>query len=159
MSLFEDARYRWRETYFVLFPRERRPSAQKIEHAIRQLGPRYELAQLDRDEQGQFDSLTLLSPHDHAAMDISYVEGDEVVEQVRSLREELKRQTLTADEMRKLDRLAKCDARFDVYHFEEVVAEEDEDELLDPGALLIVLDHLAQLCHGVAVDPQSGTLL
>ena len=31
--------------------------------------------------------------------------------------------------------------------------------MLDPSALLIVLETLAKLTGGVAVDPQSGTVL
>jgi hypothetical protein len=37
--------------------------------------------------------------------------------------------------------------------------EEDLDEMLDPSALLLVLGELAKLTGGVAVDPQTGTLL
>jgi hypothetical protein len=51
-------------------------------------------------------------------------------------------------------------------HFEHMTASEapaesdDEfDEMLDPSALLIVLDALVELTGGVGVDPQSGTLL
>ena len=69
---------------------------------------------------------------------------------------------LGKQERRKWDRLKSCDARFDIYHFEQVVlpdGEEDDEGFLDPGALLIVLQHIAKLCHGVGVDPQSGTLV
>ena len=51
-------------------------------------------------------------------------------------------------------------------HFEQVAdlpengsEDEEPEELLDPGALLAVLDALAKLTGGVAIDPQSGTLL
>ena len=37
--------------------------------------------------------------------------------------------------------------------------EDEADEMLDPSALLIVLDALVELTGGVGVDPQSGTLL
>ena len=41
-----------------------------------------------------------------------------------------------------------------------VVPEEDEpDEILDPSALLLVLEALARLTHGIAIDPQAGTVL
>ena len=68
--------------------------------------------------------------------------------------------------MAALKRLRRYDGRFDVLHFEQVsdlpdneAEEEEPDELLDPGALLAVLGELAKLTGGVAVDPQSGTLL
>ena len=37
--------------------------------------------------------------------------------------------------------------------------EGEEDEFLDPGALLIVLAKLANLCQGVGIDPQSGAVM
>ena len=63
-----------------------------------------------------------------------------------------------------LGRLREYDARFDVLHFERVGdAEDAEDEepdgMLDPSALLLVLDALAELTGGIAVDPQTGTML
>ena len=36
---------------------------------------------------------------------------------------------------------------------------EEEDEFLDPGSLLIVLEQLAELCHGIAIDPQTGSVV
>jgi hypothetical protein len=85
-----------------------------------------------------------------------------VQEQVIELSEEMESAQLTVDEKQKLKRLKSCDARFDVYHFEQVVMGQNDDEeesYLDPGALLIVLERLARMCRGVGVDPQSGTLV
>ena len=46
-------------------------------------------------------------------------------------------------------------------HFEQVAEDADEDadddEMLDPSALLVVLGALARLTGGVAIDPQAGT--
>ena len=48
-------------------------------------------------------------------------------------------------------------------HFEQVPEdvedEAEDDEMLDPSALLVVLGALAKLTGGVAVDPQAGTFL
>lgn len=163
MSLFEDNRFQWRETYFVLFERERRPQASELAAALQQLSSAYEIANLQADDQGAFDSLTLHSPLDNAAMDITYVEGDEVSDQVRDLLAELKDGSLTPEEQQKAKRLSLANARFDVFHFEhlggEAEAGEEEDEALDPGSLLLVLGRLAELCQGVSVDPQSGSLI
>ena len=63
---------------------------------------------------------------------------------------------------KKLARLKSFDAKFDLLHFERKSdddAEDELDEMLDPSALLIVLDALVELTGGVGVDPQSGTLL
>jgi len=158
MSLFEDPRYQWRETYFVLFDEQNRPSAKQVESELKQLGSRYEITGIRTDDQDRFESITLLSPSDFAAMDITYISGEEVTEQIAEFGDEIKNATLTEDEIRKVAKLSKCNARFDVFHFEQVV-DEEEDEILDPGALLIVLEQLAGLCNGVCIDPQSGSVL
>ena len=161
MSLFENDAYRWRETYFVVFRKKNRPTSDAVLELLTTLGSRYQVEEVRHDEHGLFESLTLLSPDDFAAMDISYVVGEEVQEQVETLSEELANAPLTDVERRKYDRLQTFDARFDIYHFEQVVLpdEGDDESFLDPGALLIVLQKLARLCHGVGVDPQSGTLV
>ena len=162
MSTFEDDRYRWRETYFVLFSASRRPTLKTVERALAGLSNRYELSQLSGDETGRFDSLTVTSPDDFAALDVCYTSGAEVTEQTAELVEEL---TASVEPQFRpaLKRMKQCDGRFDVLHFEQVAglpAEDDEaEELLDPSALLAVLEALARITDGIAVDPQSGTIL
>ena len=61
-----------------------------------------------------------------------------------------------------LAKLSTCDARLDILHFEQLTSamtEDDDEEFLDPGALLGVAESLAQLVDGVAVDPGSGTFV
>ena len=157
MSLFENSQYQYRETYFVLFHRSDRPTVANFEQALKDLGTRYEFDGARTDDDGRFESATLESPYDFAAMDISYMEGEDVSNQVNELNEQLKHTTLNGDELKKLAKLHDCDARFDVFHFEKVVS--DEDEFLDPGALLLVLEKLAELCNGVSIDGQSNSII
>jgi hypothetical protein len=162
MSLFENEQYRWRETYFVLFHQNDRPNLADVQETLASLGDQYQIVEQRGDDSGHFESLTIISPDDFAAMDITYLAGEEVKEQVGELGDELEDATLTREEKQKLKRLKTCDARFDVYHFEQVVlgpVDEEEESYLDPGALLIVLERLARMCRGVGVDPQSGTLV
>ena len=161
MSLFEDNNYRWRETYFVLFQESQRPQAEQVKKAIKELDKRYEIRDLSQDDHGNLESLTLVSPFDFAAMDITYLAGEDVIEQIGELTREMKDSVLTSEERSKLARLREFNARFDVYHFEYIMNgdEQEEDEFLDPGSLLIVLERLARICDGVSVDPQSGTVL
>ena len=161
MSTFENDRYRWRETYFVLFPASRRPMLKVVEKKLADLSNRYRLENLGEDEQGRFESLTLISPDDFAALDVCYTGGDEVLEHVRELVQELA-STVEPEQKILLKRLKEYNGRFDVLHFEQVSesADEDEpDELLDPSTLLTVLDELTRVTGGIAVDPQSGTIL
>jgi hypothetical protein len=162
MSTFERDEYKWRETYFVLFDSAKRPSLKRVERMLHDLSDRFQLTNPVADDDGRFESITVISPDDYAALDISYMSGEEVVEQVETLQQELKGSAADAEERAKLGRIKKCDARFDLLHFEQTAAGEPEDELdemLDPSMLLIVLDAVVELTGGVGVDPQSGTLL
>ena len=77
---------------------------------------------------------------------------------------ELLKAATTADEKQRIHRLAQLPCRIDVYHFEQLVFigrenPEDEDDFMDPGALLIVMEKIAKLCDGVIVDPQAYPIL
>lgn len=139
MSLFENDEYQWRETYFILFNEKRRPLALDVQRDLKKLDPRYEIHDVLADGQGRFESLTLLSPDDYAAMDISFIGGEEVVEQTGLLIGELLKTASSEEEKRRIRQLAKYECRFDVYHFEQLVFvgrenEDDEDDFMDPGA-------------------------
>jgi hypothetical protein len=164
MSTFERGEYKWRETYFVLFESSKRPSLQAMQEMLRELNGRFQLIDAVADADGRFESITVLSPDDYAALDISYTAGEEVHEQVAMLEEEFKGNPLDAEEKRRLARLKGFDAKLDLLHFEQTAddgggEDDDEDEMLDPSALLIVLDAVVELTDGVGVDPQSGTLI
>ena len=161
MSTFENDRYRWRETYFVLFPAARRPLLKVVAKKLAALSRRYSLEDLGEDESGRFESLTLISPDDFAALDICYTSGAEVLENSRELIEELS-STVEPSQRALLKRLREYDGRLDVLHFEQVGESDDDeesDEMLDPSALLAVLEELARITGGISVDPQSGTIL
>ncbi len=156
MSLFEDSSYDYRDTFFVHFQIENRPSVSAIETTITSLGSKYELLNL-KEEDGQFVSATIKSPQDNSAMDISLVQGEEVLEQVKDLIIEFRTITLVGDDQAKLKILTECDARLDIYHFEQTSG--GEDDMLDPGGLLLVMEKLAEVTQGVGLDPQSNSLL
>jgi hypothetical protein len=73
----------------------------------------------------------------------------------------MKNATLQPGDLDKLAKLPKCDVRFDIMHFEQVTDDqiEEGEEMLDPSALLLVLDALVDLTGGVGIDPQSGALM
>lgn len=160
MSMFDSADYRWRETYFVFFDSAKRPKKDQMRKALRKLGRRFELGEMHAEVDGGFESITLTSPSDYAALDISYLSGDEVRLNGIALADELKSGAADAAEREKIARLRDYDARFDVMHFEQVSDDdsEGESEMFDPSALLIVIEALSQLTDGVGVDPQSGTV-
>lgn len=157
MGLFGDSRYEYRDTFFVLFKKENRPSSDKIQSCLAELGPKYETLDLKATED-ELESITVRSPNDRSAMDITFVEGDEVKNQIDELLNEFRTITLAGDDVKKLQRINEFDARFDIYHFEQCEAS-GEGEMLDPGGLLIVMETIAQLCDGVGIDPQSQALM
>ncbi|RIK73012.1 MAG: hypothetical protein DCC68_25565 [Planctomycetota bacterium] len=166
MSTFENPAYRWRETYFVLMGANDRPTVSQVESALAALNDRFELQNLQADDEGRFESVTLVSPDDFAALDICYSQGDEVAEQVAQLVKEMKQSGVNKSELKKI---AAATARLDVLHFQDVAAgidsavsaadfdEDNLEEMFDPSALLVVLEALVELTGGIAVDPQTGT--
>jgi len=163
MSMFENNQYRWRETYFVLFDSRKRPTLETVDQALSVLSNRYVLTNLSADEEGRFDSLTLLSPDDFAALDICYTSGVEVLEHGAELAEEIGQNSGDAEDAARARRVKQCDARFDVLHFEQVPdasgGADETEEIFDPSALLLVLNALAKVTEGIALDPQAGSVL
>ena len=160
MSLFGNDEYQWRETYFVMLRAVDRPHTEPVVACLKQGQGHYELRDVQSDDHGRFESLTLLSADDFSGMDVTYVTGNEVTEQLDELSREIAKSTLTEEDRKKLTRLQQCDARLDIYHFEYMLGNDGQsEEFLDPGSLIIVLKKLARLCHGIGIDPQSGTLM
>lgn len=164
MSMFEDSRYQWRETCFVYFGREHRPKLETVLQAIRQVGPQYDVRHPQADSEGRFESMTIIAPDAYAAMDICYVEGPEVREDIEKQIKELNSPDLTREERERLATLKRCDARFDILHFERLPedwddSDDDFGELFDPSALIVILETLKRLTSGVGLDPQSGMII
>ena len=162
MSMFENDQFHWRETYFVCFDASARPTLKAVEKLVASLHGRFDITNSTADEKGRFESLTVVSPDDFAAMDICYLEGDEVIEQGALLAQELESVGCQPDDREIAQRILQCTGRFDVLHFEQTVeAEEgdDPDDMLDPSALLVVLEALERMVGGIAIDPQGGTMV
>lgn len=164
MSMFQDSNYHWRETCFIYFCRENRPTLRKVLKALQAVGPQYQVKNAQADPQGRFESMTVIAPDAFSALDICYLDGPEIQEEVEKQIKELSGSDLTVVEHKQVAKLRMCDARFDIFHFERLVEEDDEDDddlgdFFDPSALIIVLNALSKLTRGIAIDPQSGILL
>jgi hypothetical protein len=158
VSLFEDENYVYRDTFFIHFEDGNRPTGEQVKSCIESLGEKYEFSGL-READGKFESVTIRSPHDSSAMDISYVVGEEVTEQIAGLMSDFRTITLSGDDHVKLKKLDGCNARFDIFHFEHKSDAPEGEDMLDPGGLLLVMERLASVCDGIGLDPQSKTLL
>lgn len=157
VSLFEDQRYQYCDTFFVYLIDENRPSADAVTDAIKSLGERYQISDL-KSTDGLFNAVTIRSPYDSSGMDITYLTGGEVREQVEELMTDFKTISLVGDDHQKLSKIDKANARLDIFHFEQV-SDSDDLEMIDPGGLLLVMQKLNELCDGVGLDPQSKTLI
>jgi hypothetical protein len=162
MSLFEQSDFRWRETYFVLFQAADRPTAEAARAAIRGLGDRFDVREVQPDDQGRLESLSIRVRGESSAMDVVYVGDEDVTEQLPELISELRHGPDGDTCGAQIEALADATARLDVLHFQMQLDNESEDDLddyIDPGSLLVVLECLCQLCHGIAVDPQSASFV
>ena len=158
MSLFEDDQYQYCDTFFVYFQAQNRPSLEEIEKALSGGGETRELTDAKADSDGLFKSITVRSPHDSSAMDIAFVGGEEVAEQVEQLVTEFRQISLVGEEFDKLKQIKDANARLDVFQFERI-SESQEPDMIDPGGLFLVIEKLNRICDGIGLDPQSKTLI
>lgn len=154
----------WRETYFILFQHHQRPTLTQVEAAIGDSGRRLTMENLDADEDGLFQSVLVHSPEDNAALEISYEQGEAVMEQSAELAKALQSQI----DSQVLAQLLRADARLDIMHFERMdeplmLDDEGPDEIalesLNPATLISVVEALTDLTGGVPIDPSAGEIL
>ena len=162
MSLFGDPLYRWRETFLVLFQKEQRPTVDTVLTTLKRIG-KFDMEEVLESENGLLESMTITSAVDLVGMEILYIEGDEVLEQVEQLATQMSADVLFPDQEGIPEQLSKADARLDILHFEQLTGSsgdaDDDDELMDPGSLLAVAAGLSEIVNGVAVDPGSDTFI
>lgn len=159
MSLFENSGYQWRETYFLFFRAENRPSKEDVVQTFGPMKSRLQIVNIQADDDGFLEAMTILAPSDSAGIDVTYVTGEEIGEQRQELKKELSPARLPPEDRPKLQQMLSADARFDLFHFQQVGDDPSDDDILDPGSLLSILSRLAKLVNGIAYDPQSGAFL
>lgn len=159
MSMFEEKEYRWRETYFILFDARNRPTLEQVEKTLESLKCHLVLRNQEADARGRFSSITVLAPEDFAALDICYTAGKEVNEEAEKMFQQLVSPDCSKGDRARLEKLRRATARFEVLHFAQIIYDEDDEEMLDPTTLLIVLEALVNLTDGIPVDPQSGIIV
>ena len=68
---------------------------------VEKLGERYKIGENEAADDGLMESVTIFCPHDHAALDISFVIGEEVMEHLGELADEFPTETLDEAELAK----------------------------------------------------------
>jgi hypothetical protein len=146
----------------VLFDDEQRPTIKLALSAIQQIG-KFKVRNSSESESRLIESITITSSVDLVGLEILYVAGDEVVEEIEALVMELAEDAMLLGNEDSLTQLSAANARLDILHFEKITENSngpsDDDELMDPGSLLAVTAALANLVSGVAVDPSSASFV
>ena len=119
MTLFEDDRYDWRETYFVYFESSHRPKLPEIRRALKTYAPLFYILDSKAESNGHLVAMTIASYENHAALEIVYREGNDILTEIQHLIRSLA-QEATAEELSKLQKIAQYKTRLDVHHFEQL---------------------------------------
>ena len=118
MTLFEDDRYNWRETYFVYFESSHRPKLTEVRRALKISAPLLSILDSKAESQGHLVAMTIASYENHAAMEMVYREGNDVLLEAQHLVRSLKEEA-TPKELAQLQKIVRCKTRFDIHHFEQ----------------------------------------
>jgi len=118
MTLFEDDRYDWRETYFVYFESSHRPKLPEIRRALQTHAPLFSILNSKAESNENLVEIIIASYEDHAALEIVYREGKDILTEIRQLVRSLKKEA-TTEELLQLQKIVQSKTRFDVHHFEQ----------------------------------------
>ena len=118
MTLFDDNRYDWRETYFVYFESAHRPKLPEIRRALKTYAPLFYILDSKAEPDGNLVAITIASYENHAALEIVYREGKDVLNEIQQFVHSLQTDATTEERM-KLKKIVQCKTRFDVNHFEQ----------------------------------------
>jgi len=120
MSMFDDNRYCWRETYLVMLDRLKRPAMSELVPRLRKLNDRLFISDTRSTANDGLESLIVIAPNDSAAVEIQYYEGAEVATEFSALADELERHELSAKERKKIARAREFSAKIELLHFEQI---------------------------------------
>ena len=126
----------WRETYFIVFTQQQRPTIEAVEHVLGDASKRFRLKNLSADDQGLFQSVLVESDDDHAAVEVSYEIGESVIEQNLEFAKQMQ-DHVPADQ---LQQLMLADARLEVAHFERCPAEATSKPAAERKSTRVSLD-------------------
>ena len=118
MTLFDDNRYDWRETYFIYFDSAHRPKLPEIRRALQTYAPLFYILGSQTEPDENLVEMTIASYENHAALEITYREGKEILAEARHLARSLEKEA-SEEERAQLQKIVRCRSRFDVHHFEQ----------------------------------------
>jgi len=119
MSLYDDDRYTWRETYFVLFDDlRRRPLLDELRRELQLYGKTLKILAGQANGEGRLRQLTVASYEDHSALEIIFRQGAKVAAETDSLLRILEK-GCTPKERERLRLVKQWSTKLDVLHFEQ----------------------------------------
>ncbi|MDR2641777.1 MAG: hypothetical protein LBC74_03170 [Planctomycetaceae bacterium] len=119
MTLFDDERYAWRETYFVLFEPMMRPRFIDVRRNFDIHVGCFSVLDKKIGKDDTMESITIASYEDHAAIEVVYSEGEVVLTESETLFVTISKDC-PSRERELLRRAKKFAARYSVLHFEQV---------------------------------------
>ena len=120
MSMFDDNRYCWRETYLVMLNQHKRPAMTEMVQRLKKLGDRLEIKDARSDANGLLESAVVIAANDSAAVEIQYREGADVATEFAALADELERHEISAKERKKITLARGFSAKIELLHFEQI---------------------------------------
>lgn len=119
MSLFNDERYCWRETYFIVCSPALRPKFAEFSAMLEKSIPTLRIRDKKVDSFDSIEFLSVVSLEDKSGLDIVYQENENSLQETAALLDEIQQQT-TTDKTRQLaDKASSFTGRLDVLHFEQ----------------------------------------
>jgi hypothetical protein len=119
MTLFNDDRYNWRETYFVYFESSHRPKLPEVRRALNNYTSFFCILDSKADMNDNLVEMTIASYEDHAALEIVFREGNDILTEAKHLAKSLNKDAST-EERTQLQKITQCKMRFDIHHFEQL---------------------------------------
>ena len=119
MSLYDDERYTWRETYFVLIDDLRRRP--RLDELRRELQPQFQTLKIldgSANPERRLRTLTVASYEDHSALEIVFRQGTGITAEIDALIRTIER-SCSLKERHRLRSAKKWVAKLDVLHFEQ----------------------------------------
>lgn len=156
VSLFEDQRFEYCDTFFIFFEEDRRPGTTAFTNQIADLSNRCIVDRVG-DKEEFLETATLRFPADCSAMDLVFVRDEDIATQIDQIQAELRLMTATEESRKKILKMSSCNARYDIFHFEQ--SDGGKHDFHDPGGLLTLIQRVCSLCDGVGYDPQSQAVL
>ena len=119
MSLYNDDRYTWRETYFVLFDDlRRRPLLDELQRELKQYGKTLKILDGTANPEGRLRTITVASYEDYSALEIVFRYGAKVAAETDALVRTLEK-GCSPGERERLRHVKQWPTKLDVLHFEQ----------------------------------------